>query len=150
MHSGIDRIRSELAGNTDGGPLIEFAIAAPVLFVLLFGLLDFGRIMYDAMALETSARSGAHYAGHRPDDLSGIETAARQATALNPDTLSIVASTFCECPSGTVIGCSLTCPDGRSARYVRVMVQRPVQTLLPWPGMEEGTVLRGSAELRVQ
>jgi Flp pilus assembly protein TadG len=49
----------------------EFAIAAPIFFLILFGIIDFGRYVYYVQVLNNAAREGARYAiVHGADSLS--------------------------------------------------------------------------------
>jgi Flp pilus assembly protein TadG len=42
--------------------LVEFAIVAPIFFLILFGIIDFGRYVYYTQILNNAAREGARYA----------------------------------------------------------------------------------------
>ena len=56
--SGKKRISMSLR-QQDGGSLVEFAIIAPLLFVILFGIIEFGILIYDKAMLTNAAREGA-------------------------------------------------------------------------------------------
>jgi len=43
----------------NGGSLVEFAIIAPLLFVILFGIIEFGVLLYDKAMLTNASREGA-------------------------------------------------------------------------------------------
>jgi Flp pilus assembly protein TadG len=45
-----------------GQALAEFAIVAPVFFLILFAIIDFGRYVYYTQILSNAAREGARYA----------------------------------------------------------------------------------------
>jgi Flp pilus assembly protein TadG len=45
-----------------GGTLVEFAVVAPLLFLLLFGVIEFARIGHGFNTVWTAAREGARYA----------------------------------------------------------------------------------------
>jgi Flp pilus assembly protein TadG len=45
-----------------GQALAEFAIVAPVFFLILFAVIDFGRYVYYTQILNNAAREGARYA----------------------------------------------------------------------------------------
>jgi len=45
-----------------GQSLVEFALALPVLLLILLGLADFGRAFYYTTAIANAARAGAEYA----------------------------------------------------------------------------------------
>ncbi|HET9519901.1 MAG TPA: TadE/TadG family type IV pilus assembly protein [Candidatus Limnocylindrales bacterium] len=42
--------------------LAEFALVAPIFFLILFGIIDFGRYVYYTQILNNAAREGARYA----------------------------------------------------------------------------------------
>lgn len=43
----------------DGTSVVEFAIIAPLLFVILFGIIEFGVLLYDKAMITNAAREGA-------------------------------------------------------------------------------------------
>ena len=45
-----------------GASLIEFALVAPLLFLLLFGVMEFARLVHGFTTVWTAAREGARYA----------------------------------------------------------------------------------------
>lgn len=45
-----------------GQALVEFALVAPLLFLLLFGIIEFGRFVYTSHILNEATREGARYA----------------------------------------------------------------------------------------
>jgi Flp pilus assembly protein TadG len=45
-----------------GQALLEFAIVAPIFFLLVFAMIDFGRYVYYVQILNNAAREGARYA----------------------------------------------------------------------------------------
>ena len=45
-----------------GQALVEFAFVAPIFFLLLFGIIDFGRYVYYVQILNNAAREGTRYA----------------------------------------------------------------------------------------
>ena len=49
-------------GRGRGQALAEFAIVAPIFFLMLFGLIDFGRYVYYVQVLNNAAREAARYA----------------------------------------------------------------------------------------
>ncbi|MFQ6016325.1 MAG: TadE/TadG family type IV pilus assembly protein [Anaerolineae bacterium] len=59
-----------------GQTLIEFALIVPVLVLIVFGILEFGRAFYAYSAIANSAREGARYGVVAPDDTTGIKNAA--------------------------------------------------------------------------
>lgn len=49
-----------------GTALVEFAIVAPLMLVLAFGLLELGRMLFDYQAINSGLRSAARYLGRVP------------------------------------------------------------------------------------
>jgi Flp pilus assembly protein TadG len=47
--------------NQEGAGLVEFAILAPILVILLFGLLEFGLSLYAKEVVTNASREGARY-----------------------------------------------------------------------------------------
>ena len=60
-----------LRRNEDGSPAIEMAFAAPVLFLICAGTVEFGMIMFVTVLMESSLRDAARYGitGQVPDGL---------------------------------------------------------------------------------
>ena len=56
----MDRIRL-LWASCRGQTLIEFALIAPVFFILLFGIIDFGLALNQRITLEHAVREGSRY-----------------------------------------------------------------------------------------
>ncbi len=54
IHGRRDRSRAQA--------LAEFALVAPIFFLMLFGIIDFGRYVYYVQVLNNAAREGARYA----------------------------------------------------------------------------------------
>lgn len=46
----------------DGAAAIEFALVLPLLLILVFGIIDFGRLLYTANTLTSAVREGARFA----------------------------------------------------------------------------------------
>ncbi len=72
------RLRSE-----EGAALVEFAIAVPVLLLIVWCMVDFSRAFYTSNSLASAVREGARYASSRQDfgsaNLDSIKTRVRHA-----------------------------------------------------------------------
>jgi Flp pilus assembly protein TadG len=54
-----------------GQALVEFVLVAPIFFLILFGIIDFGRYVYYVQILNNAAREGTRYAiVHGADSLA--------------------------------------------------------------------------------
>jgi Flp pilus assembly protein TadG len=115
----VGRLRWDCSGNV----LIEFALALPIVFLLLAGMLDLGRYGLQKSAMLQGAREGAQYGVIAYTDSANINTTAQNATGLTGVTAT--NSVFCECVSGTTVSCTSTCSGGTSPRrYITVTTAR--------------------------
>jgi Flp pilus assembly protein TadG len=90
-----DRIRSPRDGrNRDrGAAAVEFALLLPLLLLLVFGIIDFGRAINAQITLTQAAREGARLAAlGQPNVVSRTQAAA---TGLSPVTVTVTS-----CPAG--------------------------------------------------
>ena len=55
-------IHHRRAGPRRGQTLVEFALTLPILLLLLFGVIEFGRIFQAWVTLQNAARAAARYA----------------------------------------------------------------------------------------
>lgn len=61
--------------------MVELAFALPVLLLIVWGVIDFGRLLYTANSLASAVREGARYAAVLPvpsTQVSAIRTAVRR------------------------------------------------------------------------
>jgi Flp pilus assembly protein TadG len=73
---GDAQLKKTIRSNS-GAAAIEFAIVAPLLFVLLFGIIEFGAILYNQSVITNASREGARYA-------ATFYTNPANATAVRP------------------------------------------------------------------
>jgi Flp pilus assembly protein TadG len=78
-----------------GQALVEFAVVIPVFLALLFGILDFGRVIWANNSLAHAAREGARYAIVH----GGSATTACPVGPPGPDVVIPTSSTSCPYPS---------------------------------------------------
>ncbi|TMC72974.1 MAG: hypothetical protein E6J13_04265 [Chloroflexi bacterium] len=93
----------ELARADDGVSVIEFALVAPLLILLVVGILDVARAMNAVVVLGSASQEAAHYAVLNPAATippgesvpPAIASAARARTApLNPTSISVTAEYY--------------------------------------------------------
>ena len=68
------------AGSEKAAALVEFAIVLPILLLIVFGIVDFGRALYTANNLTSAVREGARLASTQ---ISPDATVAAQKTAVS-------------------------------------------------------------------
>ena len=58
-----------------GQGILEFALVLPVLVVIVFGVLDLGRVFFATIGLTNAAREGVRYLTINPDDVTNTSGA---------------------------------------------------------------------------
>ncbi len=86
--------RRRKCNGSRGQELVEFAIVLPLLLLVVFGLLDLGRLFHALITVTNAAREGARYGVIFPDDLIGIDSVTRREAqnsgiSLNPGASSV-------------------------------------------------------------
>jgi Flp pilus assembly protein TadG len=137
-----------------GQSLVEFALVLPIFLLLLFGLIDIGRYVYTANALNEAAREGARYgsvAGGTSGCSGGREACVKKVTLSRlagvtgtlPPTVNCTRSTAGVWSNPSVASC-------RSNDYLGVTVQADFQVLTPIIGQFIGKHrLTGYAQVTV-
>ena len=81
------RLRRRLAGahrDDHGAAVVEFALVVPVLFLIIFAVIDFGRALWTLNVLTSGVREGARAAAIEPTTAFAIDTAkARTVRYIN-------------------------------------------------------------------
>jgi Flp pilus assembly protein TadG len=90
----VQRRRSGNNARDRGGAAVEFALLLPLLLLLIFGIIDFGRALNAQITLTQAAREGARLeALDQPNVVSRTQAAA---TGLSNVSVSVVTA----CPVG--------------------------------------------------
>jgi Flp pilus assembly protein TadG len=76
---------SESKRNERGASLLEFTIVALIFFTSLFGVLEFGRLLWVHNTLRDAARRGARYAVIRKNDAAGIAAVQKMVVYGDPN-----------------------------------------------------------------
>ncbi len=74
----LPRLTRTSARSERGAAMVEFALIAPVLFVLIFGIVDFGRALFLLNNLTAAVREGARLAAVQDDPTTGANQTAVQ------------------------------------------------------------------------
>lgn len=148
----MDRLLSRLRRSDHGVSAVEFGMIAPVMVLLLAGLVDLAGAMQQTIQLENAARAGAQYAMAFPEDTPGIMTATGAALGSGGGTVAVVPA-YCACPGGgsSVVACTGTpCAGGPSAVYVEVRITRPYAPVMGIGDFVLPSTLLGTAVTRVR
>ena len=127
-----------------GHAILELAILAPMLMLLLFGMGDFARVFYAGIEVTNAAYAGAMYGVQTvgtAKKLDAIRTAAKNdASDLKAASLTVTPAQVCKCPDNSAGSCTGTCSGGGKLRlYVQVTATYPFQTLVKYPGVNKVT-----------
>lgn len=100
----MQRVIASLRRRDRGQALVEFGLVLPILLLLIFGLIDLGRVVYAQNALSEGARDGARWGSvqaRAASDIPGIE-------AYTVDRIEAVpgVSATANCVTSSVLGCS--------------------------------------------
>jgi Flp pilus assembly protein TadG len=108
-----------------GQEAAEFALLLPLLLLVLFGILDLGRLFHAAIAITNAAREGARYGIEHPAETSEIEAAVQaEAVGSGIDLADAALSTI-----------AVSCPDGACTPGAPLRVEVTYQLALIVPGV---------------
>ena len=121
-----------------GAGLAEFALVLPVLFMILFGIIEFGLGLSRSQAIQAAAREGGRLASISSSSTADVSNRVAVALGGNtfdgPPQVSIV-------PSG---GCY-----GRQGQSVTVIVSAPHRITIPF-ALDRQMTLTGQAVFRCE
>jgi Flp pilus assembly protein TadG len=146
-----------------GQSLVELALIAPMLLVLVLGIAEMGRYAYISILVGNAARAGAAYGAQslaQSVDTTGIRAAADNDFQNNGQLVSSLTVnppvTSCGCDSaGTVTTASCngntagTCVAGHWVVLVSVTAHGTFNSMLNYPGIPSSLTLTSTATLRV-
>ena len=135
-----------------GSALVELALAAPLLLLLLAGVLDYGRALCKATAVSNAARIGAQYGSSSPSkagDAAGIQAAAINS-APSFSGLTVTSLQSCQCPGGSSVSCAGSCGAAKMMTYVQVTVTANSSAIFSYAGLPFTGNVAGQATMRAQ
>lgn len=136
----IGSLRRRREARDSGAVLVELAITAPVVLILLFGVADYGVWMSSADSLMAATRAGAEVVKANQNET------ASQLTNLGifpASATPAVSAPFCTCVDNT----SVTCPgpgstnpcaaktDARVLKYLSVSATESFSPLFSWASL---------------
>jgi Flp pilus assembly protein TadG len=136
-----------------GTSLIEFALTAPFMCLLLIGIIEIGRFTFFAILAANAARAGAQYASQNLGtaiNVAQIQSAAKQ-DGQNLSNWTVTASALCSTGGSVPVPCNAagTAPPQNIVYYVKVQVAGTFTSLLTYPGLPHSLPISGSTVMRV-
>lgn len=130
----------KLKKRESGQAMVEFALVLPILLLLLCGIVDFGWIFYNQLAVNSAAREGARYASvHYMEE--GKTTALANAEAQARGTVVDLADM------------TVTVTSGSTATNVTATVTADVPFLTGLTGVvlgKQSILLTGECTMRIE
>lgn len=120
--------------NCRGQAMVEFALILPIFILILFGVMEFGRVYNEKLIVTAAAREGVRTASVKGD---GKAAALNAASVINRGSLTAVVT-----PAVPVTGQTVT-----------VTVTNPVTLVTPLIGAffpSNPVIVRGTATMRVE
>jgi len=136
----VEKVCRTCRRNRQGAAAVEFAIVAPVFFLLVFGMVEYGRMIMVQQVITNAAREGARVGVLDGSTYTDVQTAVNNY--LTASKISTTAST---------ISCSPNPPSSQTTgNPVTVTVSIPFNKVswLPTPLYLGSTTLSASAVMR--
>lgn len=134
-----------------GTSALEMAVAAPVLILLVIGLIELGRYMYFGILAAHMAESAVTYGAQNTftaQDIAGMRSAAVTDGASLSQWI-VTPSKICS-QNGAAITCPSGTPGANMIYYVQVRVTGQFHSLLNYPGIPTSAPVSAYATARVQ
>ena len=118
-----------------GQALVEFSLVFPLMLLLLFGLIDLGRLVYTNNALSEAAREGARYGSvqaRSATDIAGIEAyTVGQVAGIG----GVTSAATCIRPGTVVMACAPNDTLEVEARVTVEMITPVIAQLMSVAGL---------------
>lgn len=137
-----------------GQSVLELALLAPLLLLMLVGTIEIGRYAYFAIEATSAARAGAQYGIQSltdSKDIAGIQLAATNDAPELPQ-LNVASKDLCACSNrpSHYVGCpAQRCGAGHPVVFLQVDTTVQVPPLFHYPGLPSTFTANGKAIMRV-
>jgi len=137
--------------NECGAAAVEFSFLAPLLILLMVGIMDMGIYIRDKMKLEQISRAATDYLMQGGVEENIVTEVLPYYDENNTSAYTVLAERVCTCSDGSAQDCSaVSCdPGDYSRQYVQVTVDRTYTTMFPYPGIPEEIQMSGYSRLRL-
>ena len=142
------RTRAARPAGEKGASAVEFAAVSILLFTIIIGIIVFGALLSQRLALSNAARQAARFGVVEHHECAAIIAEAREnarSLDMNGDDVEVDVSR-----SGFVCGSGEPCAGSDPADSVRVELTYDSQLLIPLPGLPNSVELHGVGEFRCE
>ncbi|MDR3592049.1 MAG: TadE/TadG family type IV pilus assembly protein [Negativicutes bacterium] len=142
---------SKYVRNHRGQSMVEFALVLPVLLLMVVGMIAFGIVIHDYLAMAEAARVGARYAIVHPEATDGkIQDIARAAvpTYTNPQPTVTTLPAQSQRTSGATVTVTATYP--RKVDVTTVDPKDISKTVTLLPATQDGVLITGQAIMMME
>jgi Flp pilus assembly protein TadG len=136
--AALGRLRRRFVRGERGAAMVEFAVATPLLLLLAFGVIDFGRAFYVYNKLSSTVRDAARYGAAQGAGPTGTMTTAQLQTRVTGRISSVILGEY-----------GLTGSAAPASAHVVVTIQNyQFNAWLPILPMSRNIVITTSASFR--
>lgn len=145
------RLWGKFIASESGAAAVEFSFLAPILILLMVGLMDMGTYIRDRMRLEQISRAAVDYLMQGGQEENIQMDVLAYYDSENSGSYTITPERICTCGDGVAQDCSaMSCSTGDYSRqYVQVTIDRTFTTLFPYPGIPQEMSLSGYSRMRL-
>ena len=137
----LEKLCRSCRKNRRGAAVVEFAIVAPIFFLLIFGMIEFGRVVMVQQLLTNASREGARLGVLNDTTTSQVQT--RVINYLAGANITVVTSNV-----NVVYASDSSSPGGGESVTVTVSVPFNQVSWLPSPMFLKGKTLSASSGMR--
>jgi uncharacterized protein (UPF0333 family) len=99
-----------LMSSEKGQSIVEFALILPLVILMIFGILDFGRVFHAYLAIDHAGREAARAASIGKDNTTILNTAVNDATSIGLKSEQVVIDPSGSRSSGTEAKITISYP----------------------------------------
>lgn len=143
-----------------GAIAVEFGFIAPVILVMLLGIVEVALALSNNMAVQAGARAGTHFGLIKPPvqgDMAPVTAAVKAAlpsewtSAGAQDAAQINATLTCECEVSGPIACTAPCGQGEKMQtYLKVDVSKVYTPLVTLRYFATNFEFKNSSQVRLK
>jgi hypothetical protein len=139
-----------------GSAVLESALVLPLVMLLACGAMDFARVFFAGIVVESAARSGVQlgsFSMGKAGALSDMNAAAdTEAAGQGLTGVTTSSRTFCGCVNSTSeVSCSTaTCSGAIPDGYVETTARYTYNPIIPYPGIPRNVLISSSVRFRAQ